>query len=284
MTILGLLYDRVRPDEKALISTARVKGIDLRLIDCKRTSFDATSLVAIGDFEVAIQRCLSFSRYLHSTAVLESIGVKVVNPFNVALTCGNKLLTTLALSKAGVPTPKTKVAFAVDSALQALNELGYPAILKPIIGSWGRLVVLLKDPESARSVLESWDQMGTAWYKVYYLQEFAATTHRDIRCVVIGDEAVAAIYRYAPKGEWRANLARGGRAGKCEVTDRLRELSLAAAEVVGGGVLGVDLLETRDGLVVHEINHCVEFRRTVPVTGVDIPSLILDYALAVSKR
>lgn len=284
MSSLGLLYDRIRPDEKALINAAKKRGVALQLIDCKSTSFDATSLEEIGDFEVALQRCVSFLRYLHSTAVLESTGVKVVNSFDVAFTCGNKLLTTLALAKASVPTPRTEIAFTIDSALKALDELGYPAILKPLIGSWGRLVALLKDPESAKSVLESWDQMGSSWYKVFYLQHYVAITRRDIRCVVVGDEAVAAIYRWAPEGDWRTNLARGGRAENCEVTDELKELSLRAAKAVGGGVLGVDMMETKDGLLVHEVNHNVEFRRTVGPTGVDIPSLIVDYALGMVKR
>ena len=284
MASLGFLYDRIRPDEKALINAARSKGVRVHLIDCKKAVFDVAGPMEPMGFGVAVQRCVSLLRYLHSTAILEGAGIRVVNPSAVALTCGNKLLTTLALAKAGVPTPRTRVAFTVDSALRALDRIGYPAILKPIIGSWGRLVALLKDPDSARSVLESWDQMGTSWYRVYYLQEYVALSRRDIRCVAIGDDVVAAIYRYAPPGEWRSNLARGGRGERCEVTDELRELSLKVAEAVGGGVLGVDLMETREGLVVHEVNHNVEFRRTVPITGVDIPSLIVDYALGLVRR
>lgn len=280
---LALLYDRIRWDEKALVEVAEKSGIPIELVDCKAEAFEATALKKTDRYDGAIQRCVSFMRYLYSTAVLERAGVKVVNSFQVAQTCGNKLLTTVALTKARVPTPRTKIAFTIDSALKALEEIGYPAILKPMIGSWGRLVALLKDPDSAKAVLETWDQMGNAWYKVYYLQEFVAKLPRDIRCVVVGDEAIAAIYRYAPKGEWRTNLARGGKAEKCELTDEIVDLSVRASKAVGGGVMGVDLIETEDGLVVNEINHNVEFRRTVPITGVDIPSRILGYVINLVK-
>ncbi|MFQ6084914.1 MAG: lysine biosynthesis protein LysX [Candidatus Bathyarchaeia archaeon] len=284
MTKVCLLYDRIRPDEKLLIEACKRKQVTLKLVDCKRTVFDASNSSKPVDFEVGIQRCVSYLRYLHVNAILEKMGVKLVNSFEVALTCGNKLLTTIALEKANIPGPKTKIAFSVDSALEALNELGYPAILKPLIGSWGRLVALLKDPKSARSILESWDQLGSSWYKVYYLQQYVATLPRDIRCVVVGDRVVAAIYRTAPPDEWRSNLSRGGRAEKCEVSEEINELGVKASEAVGGGVLGVDMMETEDGLVVHEVNHNVEFRRTIAPTGVHIPYLIIDYALGLAEK
>jgi [lysine-biosynthesis-protein LysW]--L-2-aminoadipate ligase len=281
---LGFLYDRIRPDEKALIKCAREKGIDVELIDCKRAILDVSSFIK-PSFNTALQRCVSFTRCYHSTIVLETLGIKVVNSSKVIFTCGNKLLTSLALAKRGIPTPKTKVAFTIESALNALEELGYPAILKPVIGSWGRLVTLLKDRDSAKSILESWDQLGGAWYKIYYLQEYVATEPlRDIRCVVIGDNVVAAIYRYAPKGDWRTNLAVGGKAEKCEITDELEDICLKTAEAIDEGVLGIDLMESNNGLVVHEVNHNLEFRRTVPIAGVDIPSLIIEYVTSLAKK
>jgi [lysine-biosynthesis-protein LysW]--L-2-aminoadipate ligase len=211
------------------------------------------------------------------------MAVKVINSFAVASICGNKLLTSLALSKAKVPNPRTIIAFTPESALRALDRVGYPAILKPLIGSWGRLVVPLKDPESAKAILEDREFMYPL-YQVYYIQEMVQRPPRDIRCFVIDGEAVAAMYRYSVPGEWRTNVARGGRTEPCKITPELREISIRAAEAVGEGVFGVDLVESTKGLLVLEVNYTTEFQGIVKATGVDIPGSILEYALEVAKR
>lgn len=218
------------------------------------------------------------------TAALENMGIQVINPLNVTLTCGNKLLTTLKLTKAGVPTPRTFLSFTIDPALKIIEKLNYRAILKPVLGSWGRLLAPLKDPESAEAILESRQYMFPL-YQVYYIQEMVKRPPRDIRVTVIGDQAVAAIYRISPTGDWRTNLARGGIAKECKITKEIEEISLKAAEAVGGGVLGVDLMECKDGgYVVHEVNHTIEFAGTISTTEVNIPALIIDYALTTVKK
>jgi [lysine-biosynthesis-protein LysW]--L-2-aminoadipate ligase len=204
-----------------------------------------------------------------------------------AQTCGNKLLTTLALTKAGIPTPKTLVSFAEDSALESLDVVGYPAVIKPIVGSWGRLVSLVNDEIVATSVLEHKEMLGPL-HKIHYVQEKIPST-RDIRAFVIGDDeskydVVAAMYRKPNGGEWRTNLARGGTAKICEITPEIKELSIKAAQVVGGGILGVDLLEDKEGLVVNEINHTVEFKGLMEATFVKIPELIVDYVKDKAKN
>jgi [lysine-biosynthesis-protein LysW]--L-2-aminoadipate ligase len=175
------------------------------------------------------------------------------------------------------------VAFTEDSALRAVNKIGYPAILKPIVGSWGRLIAPLKDRESARAILETREFMFPL-YQVFYIQEMIQNLLRDIRCFVIGDRAVAAIYRYSPPGEWRTNVARGGRAEACPITPDLEELCVRAAEAVGGGAFGVDVMETPNGFVVHEVNYTTEFKATSESTRVDIPGLILDYLVEMARH
>jgi [lysine-biosynthesis-protein LysW]--L-2-aminoadipate ligase len=241
---------------------------------------------AKGDIDLAdvfLQRCISFFRSIHITAALESQGKPVVNSYKSASTCGNKLLASICFSRAGIPTPRTYVAFTIESSLRALEKLGYPAVLKPVVGSWGRLVALIKDSESARSIIEAREYMHPI-QQVYYLQEKIERPSRDIRCYVIGDHAVAAIFRNAPEGDWRTNTARGGIAENLPITPELEELSIKAAQAVGGGAFGVDLMETPSGLVVHEVNHTTEFKNTVRVTHVDIPKLLLEYALQQAKR
>jgi len=274
-----MLYDQLRPEERLLIDAARKKSIKLQLYDAGQTYLNALEVDCREPFEaVVLQRSVSFFRSVHLTALLESRGVNVINSSRIASMCGNKLLATLELAKAKIPTPRTAIAFSVESAIKALLEVGYPAVLKPVIGSWGRLVAPLKDPESARAILEDRENMFPL-YQVYYVQEMIQRPSRDIRCFVIGDSAVAAIYRYAPADEWRTNTARGGRVESCKITQEMEDLALKTANVFGEGIYGVDMMESDKGLTIHEVNYTTEFRNSVPATGIDIPGLILDFAV-----
>jgi len=277
------LYDQLRPDERLIIDAAKREGIDLALYDTDQITWDITSQHDGNELADAfLQRCMSYFRSIHITAALEARGKPVVNSLRASSTCGNKLMGSIALSRAKIPTPRTFVAFTREASLKALQQLGYPAVLKPVVGSWGRLVAQIKDPESAAAILEPREYMHPI-QQVYYLQEKIKRPERDIRCYVIGDQAVAAIYRNAPPGEWRTNTARGGIAENLPLTPELQEISIRAAEAVGGGAFGVDLMETDSGFVVHEVNHTTEFKNTVRVTGVDIPKLLLQYAIEQAK-
>ena len=284
MTKLGLLYDQLRPDERLIIDAAKRDGVDLTLYDTNELALDVTDVSdPEGLADAFLQRCISYFRSIHVTAALEARGRPVVNSFKAASTCGNKLLSSICLSRAKIPTPRTFLAFTQESSLQALEQLGYPAVLKPVVGSWGRLVALIKDSESAKSIIEAREYLHPI-QQVYYLQEKIQRPNRDIRCYVIGNRAVAAIYRHAPPGEFRTNTARGGVAENLPITPELEELSVKAAEAVGGGAFGVDLMETNSGLVVHEVNHTTEFKNTVRVTHVDIPKLLLEYTVQQAKQ
>ncbi|MEM0217700.1 MAG: lysine biosynthesis protein LysX [Candidatus Nezhaarchaeales archaeon] len=286
MVRVVVTYDRIRVEEKALQKAGENLGADVRLIDVKDSFIDITKgevnpEVLKGD--VIIQRCVGHFRSLYLTAIIDSVGIPVINSFYTTLICGDKLLTTLTLRRAGVPTPKTLVAFTRDGALKALEEVGYPAILKPVVGSWGRLVSLIKDVETAKVVLEHRELLHPL-YQIFYVQEFIKKPDRDIRCFVVGEEAIAAIYRYAAPGEWRSNTALGGRAVKMEISDEVREVSIKAAKAVGAHVVGVDCLESERGLLVHELNSVTEFRNAAPATGVDIAKKIMEYAINLAKR
>ncbi|MGB9660047.1 MAG: lysine biosynthesis protein LysX [Nitrososphaerales archaeon] len=277
-----MVYDYVRWEEKVIADAAKKKGVDLKLIDSKDVS-----LLLESDYEkefgdVVLQRCLSYFRSLHLTATLEAKGVSVVNNFNVAIVAGNKLFTTLALLKAGIPTPQTVLSFAPESAVKSLEKLGYPAVLKPTIGSWGRLVALLKDRDSAEAIFEDREHMFPL-YQIYYIQEFVKRPPRDIRSIVIDDRVVAAIYRVSLSGNWKTNMALGAKAENCPITKELEDICARASKAIGGGILGVDCMESPDGLLVHEVNNTTEFKNTVPATGVDIPGLIIDYLVKLRK-
>jgi len=207
----------------------------------------------------------------------------VVNNFRSAWVSGNKLFGSIELVRNGVPTPRTMLAFTEDAAVKALQDMGYPAVIKPVVGSWGRLSALLKDEQVARAIIEDREYMFPM-YQVYYLQEFVKRPPRDIRSFVVGGRTVAAIYRVSDGADWRTNTARGGRAEPCPISKELDELSLRAARSSGGEIVGVDLMESESGLLVHEVNNTTEFKNTVPATGVDIPQLIVDYLVAEQKR
>jgi len=279
MPKLNILFDHMRWEEKALYKACEKKSVDFSLVDAEKVFFNLTSSnkpKEIGD--VVLQRCVGHFRGLHATAALESYGVRVINGYNTSELCGNKVLNTLIFKRFGIPTPKTYLAFTLDSTLDALQELGYPAILKPVVGSWGRLVSLLNDKTSATVALEHREMMFPL-YQIYYAQEMVKRPPRDLRVFVIGDDVPVAIYRVITTDDWRSNTARGGRVERCPITAEIRELALKAAHAVGGGIFGVDMMEDDGRLVVHEINSTIEFKNTVPATGVDIPGMMIEYAL-----
>jgi [lysine-biosynthesis-protein LysW]--L-2-aminoadipate ligase len=287
MPTIGLIYDRIRWEEKALINASKKAGISLKPVDAKKIYINPSEDVkTFQDYfgNIVIQRCIGYFRGLHITAILENAGLAVINSFRTSLTCGNKLFTTLALTKAGVLSPKTLVAFTPEAALEALNMVGYPAVLKPVVGSWGRLVALVKDRESTQAIIEAREEIRNALLHIYYVQEFVKRPPRDIRIIVIRNEVVAASYRHPPPGEWRTNVARGGTSKPCPVTNELKELALKASGAVGGGVLAVDCMEGPEGLLVHEVNGTMEFRGISAITEVDIAKKVLEYAVGLAKK
>jgi [lysine-biosynthesis-protein LysW]--L-2-aminoadipate ligase len=278
-----MVYDLVRVEEKAIIEAARKRGsheIEFKAFDSKDLRFDllkGQDLAKEKFGSVVLQRCAAYFRNLHLTGVLEGYGLKVVNPLSAALITGNKALTTIELVKANVPTPRTMLAFTEEEALGALQELGYPAIIKPTIGSWGRLVACVK------SVIEDREEMH-AMYHVYYLQEKVRRPPRDIRAVVVGERTVAAIYRISTTDDWRTNTARGGKAENLPVSNELDDLCQRATKPFGSGIYGVDLMESeKEGLLVHEVNNTTEFKNVMAQSGVDIPGAIIDYLIEQSR-
>jgi [lysine-biosynthesis-protein LysW]---L-2-aminoadipate ligase len=278
---VGVLLSRVRVEEKLLLEELERRGVATKVIDDRELVLSLERKPELG-VDVVLERCIQHSRALYALSVLETWGIPTVNTFEVADVCGNKLLTTMRLIRDGVPSPRTRLAFTPESALAAVEELGYPAVLKPLVGSWGRLISRVNDRDAAESILEHKDVLGTYIHSIYYIQEYVPKPGRDIRAFVVGDETIGAIYRYSE--HWITNTARGGKATKCEVTPELNDLCVRAARAVGGGVVAIDVLEAREGLLVNEVNYTMEFRNSIDVTGVNIPGRVVDYALGVAKQ
>ena len=275
---IGVLCSRIRAEEKLLFESFSRRRLEFDKVDDREIVFEIGA--EPPRYDVVLERCLHHSRALYALRILNQWGVPTVNTYDVALTCGDKINTTTALVAAGVPSPRTLIAFTPESALQAIERLGYPVVLKPAIGSWGRLLAKISDRDAAEALLEHKDTLGSYQHAIFYVQEFIDKPSRDIRSFVVGDETICAIYRES--AHWITNTARGGRARNCPVTPEIDRLSRAAARAVGGGVLAIDLLEHPDGLLVSEVNYTMEFRNSIDTTGVDIPGRIIDYVLRVA--
>lgn len=292
---IGVLCSRVRVEEKLIFAALRERGVDYERFDSREFAFELggdglgrtkefvirNSLFAIR-YDAVLVRCLSHSRAYYLTRWLDGLGLPVVSPHHTVATCGDKLLTSAALQEAGVPIPRVVVAFTPEAALEAIEGMGYPVVLKPVHGSWGRLLARVNDRDAAEAILEHKTTLGGYVHSVFYIQEYVDKPGRDIRTLVAGDEVVYAIYRRS--AHWITNTARGGEPLPCPLTPEIEGLSLGAAQAVGGGIVAVDLLETAEGrLLVNEVNHTPEFHGAMQATEADIAGKMVDYVLSVAR-
>jgi [lysine-biosynthesis-protein LysW]--L-2-aminoadipate ligase len=275
---VGLLHSLIRKEEKLLIGEFQARGADLVMIDDRKL---ISNLHSAPDVDVVLERSINHSRSMYGLRLLEAAGVRCINAAEVAKICGDKILTSVTLKEAGVNQPPVRVAFTEESALDAIEELGYPVVLKPAVGSWGRLLSKVNDRESAEAILEHKALLGSYHHSIFYIQKFVEKKGRDIRSFVVGDECIAAIYRSSD--HWITNTARGASATGCKVSTQIADISLAAANAVGGGILAVDLFETDGDLSVNEVNYTMEFRNSIETTGVNIPARVVDFTLGIDK-
>ena len=280
MQKICIVFDRLRTEEKLLQKNAEELGYETSMVDAKITSFDTDSKPENFEFgDVVLERCVSYYRGLHFTACLEFMDIPVINKFDVANTCGNKMITSMLLKKNNIPTPKTYFSFSAETALDNFEKVGYPLVIKPIIGSWGRSVMPVKDKDTAEAVIENRQVTDGPQDRIYYLQEIIDRPPRDIRVITVGDQAISAMYRKS-SGGFKTNIALGADPELCEITKEMEDLCEKTSKAVGGGILGIDLMEDKEkGLVVHEVNNTVEFKGLVKVSKKNIPKEMIDYAI-----
>lgn len=281
---VSITFDRLRWEEKALSDAAESAGIEASLVDVKGLVFEIPRRRSeFGD--VVLQRCISHYRSSLLTRTLEGAGLKVINSLAVAETCSNKLATSIALANAKVPTPRTLLALTSEAAEEAAEKLGYPLVMKPFTGSWGRMVTVVRDKATLQSLIEFKEELANPQEQhLYYLQEYVRRPPRDVRAIVAGDAIVACVHRVAPKGEWRTNVARGAVSKAFKPDGELKEVILRAAEAVGGGILGVDAMEPDSGYLVHEVNNTVEFKGAQSAVDIDIPAQLIRYVAHAARR
>lgn len=272
---LAVLTTRTRLEERLIFAALERRGLAYTQVD-DRTLVHYLGAPGTARYRGVLNRIMSHTRSVYATRIFEATGHRVFNPSTVVDVCGDKILTSLALVRAGLPHPETVIAVTPDAAVEAIERVGYPAVLKPAVGSWGRLLSKVNDRDAAETLIEHKQSLRSPVHNVYYVQEYVDKPDRDIRVIVIGDEVVAAVYRRSD--HWITNTARGATTAVCTVTDELRSLALRSAEAVGGGILAVDLLERSDGeLLVTEVNHTMEFHGLAAVADVDIADLVVDH-------
>ena len=273
---VGVLYSRIRRDEKLLLSELRDRGHEVTKIDVRKERFGVHEPPEILEgLDIVVDRCLATSRSRYISRFVDAYDVPVVNDPETAAVCADKARNSLALAGAGVPTPATEVTFTKEAAMESIEEFGYPCVLKPVIGSWGRLMAKIDSRDAAEAILEHKETLGHYEHKVFYIQEFVEKPGRDIRVVATDGDPIAAMARSSE--HWLTNAARGAETEPIEITPEMADLVERASDAVGGGLLGVDLMETGDSFTVHEVNHTVEFKALNEVTQTDVPAAVVDW-------
>jgi len=271
---LAILISQVRLEEKLIFAAVEVAGIELVKVFDKELILDLDQ-PQFPQVDLVLDRGLVHSRAEYTLRFLRDLGIPTVNSYDATITCDNKFLTSMTLRRAGVPVLHTMIAYTPQAALQAIEHLGYPVVLKPPVGSWGRLLAKINDREAAEAVLEHKEILGSYHHSIFYIQEYVPKPGGDIRAFVVGDQVIGASYRSSP--HWITNVARGATTAPCPVTPQMEDIALRAAQAVGGEILGVDLVETEQGLKVIEINTGAEFKGLLEATGVDVPAAIVAY-------
>ena len=267
----------MRKEEKMLLDCDINNKAKVVHIDTRKLISDKNKL---SDIDIIIDREVSHSLSLYALKYLESIDKKTINNYDIASTCGDKIYTTLLLEKNNVPNLKTLIAFSPQTAFEAISKIGFPCVIKPPVGSWGRMIAKINDQDAAEAVLEHKSFIPGNNHSIFYIQEYIDKPGRDIRAFAIDGTTVCAIYRNSD--HWITNTSRGGKATNCPVSKEIKNLCVKISNAIGKGLLAVDLIETDTGLKVVEVNHKMEFRNSIDITGVNIPLLTLEYALGQS--
>ncbi len=271
---LAILISQVRLEEKLIFAAVEAASIQLVKVFDKELILDLDK-PQFPEVDLVLDRGLVHSRAEYTLRFLRDLGIPTVNSYDATITCDNKFLTSMTLRRAGVPALHTMIAYTPQAALQAIEQLGYPVVLKPPVGSWGRLLAKINDREAAEAVLEHKEILGSYHHSIFYIQEYVPKPGGDIRAFVVGGQVIGASYRSSP--HWITNVARGATTTPCSVTPEMEDIALHAARAVGGEILGVDLVETDQGLKVIEINTGAEFKGLIEATGVDVPAAIVTY-------
>lgn len=276
---LALLSNGAGWHVRDLQRAAAALGHQAEALDFRRVSGRVPGATSLDAYDAAIVRTMppgSLEQVVFRMDVLhrlESAGRRVMNPPRALEICVDKYLASARLDAAGLPTPRTLVCQDAESAATAYHELGGDVVVKPLFGSEGRGMVRVTDVEMAWRTFRTLERLNA----VLYLQEFVAHPGWDLRVFVVGARVLTAMRRHA-HGDWRTNVAQGGRGDPVACTPDEERLALAAAAAVGAPVAGVDLLpRPGGGYHVIEVNAVPGWRALAPVTGIDVARAIVRF-------
>ncbi len=237
----------------------------------------------IPELDAAIVRRGAAIEDLEITMVnqLEHTGVPVLNATYPLLVSRDKYWSLRRLADHGLPVPRTVVIHDAKSIENAYKVVGEPpVILKILRGMRGTGVMIAESRKSVRSILETFQSQGTR----LLLQEYVSESEgADTRVLVIGGQVVSAMRRQAPLGEFRSNIHRGGTGHLVQLDARSKQIARQGARIVGLDVAGVDLITTREGPKIMEINSSPGFDGLEKATGMDIARMILDHMVAIAE-
>ncbi|HLI45660.1 MAG TPA: RimK family alpha-L-glutamate ligase [Geobacterales bacterium] len=275
---IAILIDRPRWEEKRLLDAALKKGLKPILLNLNEIILDL-SRIQFDDYDLVLQRCISHYHGLYASKILEDVGLKVMNKFSVSAILGNKLFLTLLLNKAGIKTPRTYIAFDREKAEEAIEKLDFRAVVKPLVGSWGRYVTPIFSKQEMKPILDLFDNIMHPPNNVYYVQELVERPPRDIRMIIAGKDIIACVYRNSKEGVWATNVAQGAITTPCELNEELKSLAEKISKTLNGGIFGIDVMESKEGYLVNDVNPTPEFKGAQACTAHDIAEKIIEYVV-----
>jgi [lysine-biosynthesis-protein LysW]--L-2-aminoadipate ligase len=271
---LGILLSTVRYEERRLLSELERRDVPVVRLDPRTMSFAPKDVEGLRGMTV-LNREISSQRAALAAESLEAFGARPLNGASATRVCGNKWSTYLRLKEYGIPTPTTLLAPTLETGMEAIASLGYPAVIKPLSSSWGNRVSLITDQYAAEAVLEHCAALPSAVARTVIVQEAVRPGSPDIRGIVVDGVCLGAIIRSS--SDWRNNVARGATAEQHAPSEEIHRLCVRAAAAVGATIAGVDLVERADGgYTVLEVNSRVEFQGFERATGVDVAARIVE--------
>ncbi len=285
-TSIGFAYTLLTPENLAIKKAAESAGVNLVMLNDEQMQHPLESKKLADGFDTLLARSSSFTRSLYLSYLHELHGGLSINSHQAQSICGDKVLCSAVLEKAHIPTPKVVVAFSAPSALAATKTIGYPCVIKPPVGSWGRMVCKINDTAAAEAVISLKSHLGHYTDKIYYVQQHIDKPGRDIRVFLVGDEIAYSVYRHASEpSAFLTNLNAGAKPEHFALPANMTEVVHKVGDCLGSGIYGIDLIEDASGgFYVLEVNHAPEFSKASGPKINEVASKIVSFAASRTKQ
>ncbi len=270
---IGIVTDRIGYEERLLIAAARAQGVTAQWIDDGKLCA-GPSAKGLPSYETYLIRSRAYTRGSTIAGLLEDRGERAVNSCAAIELCQSKLDAARALHAAGLPTIDFRVVLSRADLHTAIEQLGLPLVLKPLLGGFGRRVLLIRDADLAHAAYDYVEHYAQSHDRVMLAQPFQ--TGVDLRAIVVGGAVIATIER-EPTADWRGNVALGARPVAVAPMRALYELALRVTTLTGAEIAGLDVFRDGERLVVNEINHVPQFRGVHEATGIDVAGAIVRH-------